>query len=55
MTPNKLIHIGSPIPFDTEQFVGQLGELMDASYSNRVDIRKLVTEIVPTYHPKELQ
>ena len=21
-TPNKLIHIGSPIPFDTEKFFG---------------------------------
>ena len=53
-TPNKLIHIGSPIPFDTEVFVKQLEELMDVSYSNSPDIRKLVAEIVPTYHPKGL-
>ena len=24
-TPNKLIHIGSPIPFDTEEVFGGLG------------------------------
>ena len=54
MTSNKLIHIGSPIPFDMDQFVEQLRKLMDASYANRADIRKLVAEIVPTYHPKGL-
>ena len=53
MTDNKLIHIGSPIPFDMDKFVDQLRELMDASYANREDIRKLVEEIVPTYHPKK--
>ena len=53
MTDNKLIHIGSPIPFDMDLFVDQLKELMDASYANRDDIRKLVEEIVPTYHPKK--
>lgn len=54
MTDNKLIHIGSPIPFDMDQFVEQLAELMDASYANRSDIRELVKDIVPTYHPKGL-
>ncbi len=50
-TPNKLIHIGSPIPFDTEEFLGKLEELMKASYENRSDIRELVAELVPTYQP----
>ena len=51
-TPNHLIHIGSPIPFDTELFLEQLGELMQLSYANRDDlIRTLVGEIVSTYHP----
>ena len=50
-TPNKLIHIGSPIPFDTDVFLAQLQKLMDACYENREDIRELVEEMVPTYHP----
>ena len=48
-TPNKLIHIGSPIPFDLEKFLGDLGDLATASYSNREDIRELVQSVVPTY------
>lgn len=49
-TPNHLIHIGSPIPFDAEQFLKELQELMTAAYENRDDIRELVEHIVPTYH-----
>ena len=51
-TPNKLIHIGRPIPFDTDTFLTQLGELMNAAYNGREDIiRDLVAEVVPTFHP----
>ena len=50
-TPNRLIHIGCPIPFDNDKFIGQLEELMVASYENRDDIRELVEVMVPTYHP----
>ena len=50
-TDNDLIHIGCPIPFDTEQFLIQMKELMDAAYLNRKDIRRLVADMVPTYHP----
>ena len=51
-TPNKLIHIGSPIPFDPDRFLGGLQRLMKASYEERADeIRGLVEEVVPTYHP----
>lgn len=50
-TPNHLIHIGCPIPFDVDEFVVQLKELMVACYENRDDIRELVEAIVPTYHP----
>jgi len=50
-TPNNLIHIGSPIPFDTDAFLNQLQTLMSVSYDGQEDkIRELVTEIVPTYH-----
>lgn len=31
-TKNKLIHIGCPIPFNTEQFLHQLTVLMKAAY-----------------------
>ncbi len=51
-TSNHLIHIGSPIPFDSDTFLGQLHKLMEVAYSGREDdIRKLVAEIVTTYHP----
>ena len=52
-TPNKLVHIGSPIPFDTEEFLQQLRELMEASYAEDRDIRKLVAKMVQTYHPAD--
>ena len=50
-TPNKLIHIGSPLDFDPDLFFKQLENLMAASYANRDDIRSLVAEVVDTYHP----
>ncbi len=50
-TPNHLIYIGSPIPFDTDHFLEQLRELMNASYSEKGDIRKMVAKIVDTYRP----
>ena len=50
-TPNRLIHIGCPIPFDMDNFITQLDELMVASYKNKYNIRELVEAIVPTYHP----
>lgn len=50
-TPNKLIHIGNPIPFDHEYFLLQLNNLMQAAYENREDIRSLVEQMVSTYHP----
>ncbi len=51
-TPNQLIHIGRPIPFDTDEFLGQLQMLMTAAYDGCEDtIRDLVSEVVPTYRP----
>lgn len=51
-TPNHLIHIGKPIPFDTDLFLQQLQMLMEAAYDERQeDIRTLVAQVVPTYHP----
>lgn len=50
-TPNKLIHIGNPIPFDTDAFLVQLRRLMDAAYENDRAICDEVAAVVPTYHP----
>ena len=49
-TQNDLIHIGCPIPFDIDVFLGQLEELMDAAYKNRDDIRNTLRRVVSTYH-----
>lgn len=50
-TENDLIHIGCPIPFDTDEFLGELDDLMEAAYKNRDDIRDRVQKVVTTYHP----
>ena len=50
-TPNQLIHIGKPIPFDIEKFFGQLGQLAEESYENSDHIVELVEQIVTTFHP----
>ena len=53
-TDNELIHIGKPLAFDEEVFLGKLEKLMDAAYSNKEDkIRDLVKETVTTYHPAQ--
>ena len=48
-TPNKLIHIGNPIQFDTDLFQKQLDKLMLAAYDNSESITGMVREMVPTY------
>ncbi len=50
-TANKLIHIGNPIPFDTNAFLLDLKKLMDAAYENEETICDIVEQMVPTYHP----
>ena len=50
-TKNELIHIGCPIPFDVDEFLGQLEILMETAYRNKGNIRELVEKIVKTYHP----
>ena len=52
-TENDLIHIGKPIPFDTDEFLSQLSGLMYAAYSNKRDIRRQVERMVSTYHPAD--
>ncbi|MBR2754826.1 MAG: polysaccharide biosynthesis protein [Lachnospiraceae bacterium] len=48
-TENDMIHIGVPIPIDTDHFFEQLDDLMDAAYKNKTDIKERVEAIVPTY------
>ena len=50
-TDNDLIHIGCPIPFNVDEFLDELDDLMKEAYNNKSDIRKKVAEIVTTYHP----
>ena len=54
-TPNQLIHIAKPIAFDVKQFMNQVEILAEASYTNSSTIKQLVSEIIPTYHPKKKQ
>lgn len=52
-TPNHLIHIGNPIPFNVTHFLRQLENLMEVSYANdEANIRLLVEDMVPTYQPQ---
>ena len=50
-TDNNLIHIGCPIPFDTDSFLQGMSTLMTAAYRNDKDIRARVADMVQTYHP----
>ncbi len=51
-TENDLIFIGNPIPFDEQLFLDKLEKLTDAAYANKeTDIRRLVVDMVSTYHP----
>lgn len=50
-TKNELIHIGKPIPFNTEVFLLQLTHFAKACNRNSEDIVGMVEEMVPTFHP----
>ena len=52
-TDNKRIHIGKPIEFDKENFFDNLEKLKEEAYSETGNIRELIKEVVPTYHPGE--
>lgn len=49
-TENKLIHIGQLIEFDENEFFTALDDLRKAMYDDSVDMRAIVSDIVPTYH-----
>jgi FlaA1/EpsC-like NDP-sugar epimerase len=50
-TENKLIHIGQPIVMDDALFQKQLAQLEEAYKVEAPNMKDLVAEIVPTYHP----
>ena len=52
-TANERIHIGKPLSFDIDAFLGKVDDLMEAAYKNKEDIREMVKEIVETYKPAE--
>ena len=48
-TANKLIHIGKPIEMDDAWFMEKLKALDEASKQESDEIRRIVSEVVPTY------
>ncbi len=52
-TANERIHIGKPLSFDIDAFLGKVEDLMEAAYKNKEDIREMVKDIVGTYKPAE--
>ena len=48
-TENKLIHIGKPIEMDDDLFKQQLLRLEKAYKEEALDMKEIVSEIVPTY------
>ena len=50
-TSNERIHIGKPLSFDIDAFLGKVDDLMEAAYKNKDDIREMVKGIVGTYKP----
>lgn len=52
-TKNDLIHIGCPIPFNTDEFLKELEGLLEAAYKNKDDMKERVEKVVTTYHPAE--
>ena len=50
-TPNHLIHIGCPIPFDNDTFINDIKELLRVSDENSDSIIDLVEKVCNTFHP----
>lgn len=50
-TENALIHVGKPIDMDDDWFKTKLRQLDESSYRETENIKRIVAEIVPTYHP----
>ena len=53
-TENSMIHIGKPIELDEDKLFEKLEYLKRIIDEEPDEIRKLIQEIVPTYHPNEI-
>ena len=54
-TDNDLIHIGSPIPFNEENFFEQLTIIMNVAYNDTKNrIKELIAGIVTTFHSENI-
>ncbi len=45
-TPNQLIQIGHPIPFDEDDFFAHLPDLLELAYNNREETRAMAEEMI---------
>lgn len=54
-TANDLIFIGKPIEFDETEFFDKLAELKTIAYTDGLEIRQKVREIVPSYQDMKVQ
>lgn len=50
-TENAMIHIGKPIEFDEDEFENILIRLKEVAENEDEEVREIVQELVPTYHP----
>lgn len=50
-TENAMIHIGKPIEFDEDEFENILIRLKEVVENEDEEVREIVQELVPTYHP----
>lgn len=50
-TENKLIYIGKPIELDEENFYHKLSELYQLCLEENLDMKVIIKELVPQYHP----
>lgn len=53
-TPNDLIHIGCPIPFEVEGFLKHLQSLMEMAYANRSLIDEKCRGQIISYYVKDI-
>ena len=52
-TDNNLIFIGKPLVFDEVQFLDELKKLEHAAVDEQLDVKEIVSKIVPTYHIRQ--
>ena len=52
-TPNNLIFIGKPIPFDENEFFEKLVDLKKTAYEDDPEMKMVVKDLIPSYRYKE--